>query len=55
MGVGRAARLYRSGRSLARIGEDFGVNASTVMNVLKREGVEMRPRQGGRRAGASGP
>ena len=52
--VGRAATLYRSGWSLARVGEDFGVNASTVMNALKREGVEMRPRQGGRRAGASG-
>jgi len=53
--VGRATRLYRSGWSLARVGEEFGVNASTVMKVLKREGVEMRPRQGGRRAGASGP
>ena len=52
--VGRAATLYRSGWSLVRVGEDFGVNASTVMNVLKRAGVEMRPRQGGRRAGASG-
>ena len=52
--VARATRLYRSGWSLARVGEDFGVNASTVMNALKREGVEMRPRQGGRRAGASG-
>jgi DNA-directed RNA polymerase specialized sigma24 family protein len=46
--VGRAATLYRSGWSLARVGEDFGVNASTVMNALKREGVAMRPRQGGR-------
>jgi hypothetical protein len=53
--VARATRLYRSGWSLARVGEEFGVNASTAMNVLKREGVEMRPRQGGRRAGASGP
>lgn len=52
--VGRAATLYRSGWSLARVGEDIGVNAGTVMNALKREGVEMRPRQGGRRAGASG-
>jgi hypothetical protein len=48
--VGRAATLYRAGWSLVRVGEDFGVNASTVMNALKREGVEMRPRQGGRRA-----
>ena len=52
--VGRATRLYRSGWSLARVGEEFGVNASTVMNVLRREGVGMRPRQGGRRARASG-
>jgi len=47
--LGRAATLYRSGWSLVRVGEDFGVNASTVMNALKREGVEMRPRQGGRK------
>ena len=53
--VGRAIRLYCSGRSLARVGEEFSVNASTVMNVLKKKGVEMRPRQGGRRAEASGP
>jgi hypothetical protein len=52
--VERATRLYRSGWSLVRVGEDFGVNASTVMNALKKEGVEMRPRQGGPRAGASG-
>lgn len=44
----RAAMLYRSGWSLARVGEEFGVNASTVMAALKREGVQMRPRQGGR-------
>ncbi|MHB1008163.1 MAG: helix-turn-helix domain-containing protein [Propionibacteriaceae bacterium] len=52
--VGRAETLYRSGWSLARIGEELGVNASTVMNVLKRAGVEMRPRQGGPRAGTFG-
>ena len=46
--VGRAATLYRSGWSLARIGDEYGINASTVMNALKREGVAMRPRQGGR-------
>jgi Homeodomain-like domain len=46
--VERATRLYRSGWSLARVGAEFAVDASTVMNALKREGVEMRPRQGGR-------
>jgi len=47
--VERAATLYRSGWSLARVGEDFGVNASTVMNALKKDGVAMRVRQGGRK------
>jgi hypothetical protein len=45
----RAAALYRSGWSLARVGDELGVNASTVMTALKRDGVQMRPRQGGRR------
>jgi len=52
--VERATRLYRSGWSLARVGAEFAVDASTIMSALKREGVEMRPRQGGRRTGASG-
>lgn len=47
--VEEAAGLYSSGLSLAAVGRRLGFEASTVMHALKRHGVQMRPRQGGRR------
>ncbi|MBF6177715.1 helix-turn-helix domain-containing protein [Nocardia otitidiscaviarum] len=44
--VGDATRLYESGLSLARIGERFGVDASTVHKALVRRGVPMRDTHG---------
>ncbi|MBF6513006.1 helix-turn-helix domain-containing protein [Nocardia cyriacigeorgica] len=44
--VGEAARLYGSGLSLARIGERFGVDASTVHKAILRRGVSMRDTHG---------
>ena len=36
--------LYQQGWSLARVGEHFNRNPSTIMGVLKRAGVERRKR-----------
>ena len=38
-----ASRLYESGSSLARVGTHLEVNASTVLNVLRRIRTEIRP------------
>lgn len=38
-----AARRYREGASLATIGKELGLNASTIWNRLIKSGVEMRP------------
>jgi transposase-like protein len=46
--VPRAVELYRIGWSLAAIGEKFGTSANTVRTRLLEDGVQMRPRQGGR-------
>ena len=39
-------RLYESGLSLARVGERFGVNASTVLKHLRERGVPTRKSHG---------
>ena len=41
--IAEASRLYESGWSLARVGNHLQVNASTVLNVLRRIGAEIRP------------
>ncbi|PKQ30742.1 MAG: hypothetical protein CVT62_12400 [Actinobacteria bacterium HGW-Actinobacteria-2] len=47
--VGRAAALCESGWSLARAGEEFGVDAWCVRKAIAAQGVAIRARQGGRR------
>ena len=37
-----ARQLYRSGSSLAQVGERFGVDAATVWRTFRRLGVQMR-------------
>ena len=44
--IAEAAEIYRSGRSLAAIGRQLGVNASTVRTAQVRVGVVMRDCQG---------
>ncbi|WP_280185759.1 MULTISPECIES: hypothetical protein [Nocardia] len=41
--VERAKSLYTDGWTTARIGKEFGVDASTVAKALKRAGVKLRP------------
>jgi hypothetical protein len=41
--IAEANRLYKAGLSLARVGNHLHVNASTVLNVLRRIGAEIRP------------
>lgn len=41
--IAEARRLYEAGWSLARVGDHLHVNASTVLNVLRRIGAEIRP------------
>lgn len=40
--VSEAARLYEAGWSVARLGERYGVNGTTVWTCLRREGVALR-------------
>jgi transposase-like protein len=44
--VAEAAQLYGSGLSLASVGEQVGVNASTIMRRLRKGGVAIRPKNG---------
>lgn len=44
--VDKAAKLYKHGWSLARIGEHFQVDPSTVWRAFRRARVKMRPRAG---------
>lgn len=39
-----ACRLYRSGWSVRRLARRYGMGFSTVSKVLRKAGVEMRPR-----------
>lgn len=48
--VEQAIGRYQAGASLATIGKELEFDANTVMAALKRRGVPMRPRRGGRRA-----
>ena len=42
-----AVRLYEQGWSSGRLSEKFGVSADTVLTVLRRARVSIRPRRGG--------
>ena len=44
-----ARKLYESGLSLVTVGERIGRHHTTVHLSLRRVGVSMRPRKGGRR------
>jgi DNA-binding CsgD family transcriptional regulator len=44
------AGLYEAGWSSGRLAKRFGVSADTVLKVLRREGVRIRPRRGRRPA-----
>lgn len=44
--VTKATALYRSGLSLAVVGEQFGVDAKTIRAALVNAGVAIRPRRG---------
>jgi len=44
--IDEAGQLYRSGQSLATVGEHLGVNASTVRTALLKAGMQMRDCQG---------
>ncbi len=44
--VALAARLYESGLSLAKVGEQLGFNAQTIATHLKRAGVTLRDPHG---------
>lgn len=49
--VNIASRLYKSGRSLRRVGELLGVDGETVRQALMKTGVDIRER-GGRTSSA---
>lgn len=51
--IEQAADRYQAGASLATIGKELGFNDNTVMAALKKFGVPMRPRRGGRRLGSA--
>jgi len=40
----RISEVYRGGASLSKLGRRHGVNLETIRNVLRRQGVERRPR-----------
>ena len=44
--LSHAAELYATGRSLADVADQFGVDAQTVANRFRRAGVTVRPRRG---------
>lgn len=45
----KAIRLYESGQSLQRVGNQLGRSPGTIWLLLKRRGVELRTQQGNRR------
>lgn len=47
--IADATRLYQEGWSLARVGEKFDCDPSTIRNQLRAHGVQIRPGQGGRK------
>ena len=44
--LNQAAEVYATGRSLADVADQFGVDAQTVANRVRRAGVALRPRRG---------
>lgn len=40
--VDMARQLYESGSSVARVGEELGVSAGTVLNLFRRAGIPTR-------------
>lgn len=48
--IREAARLYEQGWSSGRLAERFDVSADSVLKVLRRAGVAIRPRRGGLRS-----
>lgn len=44
--LNEAAEMYASGRSLAAVASQFGVDAQTVANRFRRAGISIRPRRG---------
>jgi hypothetical protein len=44
--LGRAARSYANGNSLAHIADEFGIDPSTVTNRLRKARIPIRPRRG---------
>jgi transposase-like protein len=42
----QAAEFYATGLSLADVADEFGVDAQTVANRLRRAGIAIRPRRG---------
>jgi DNA-binding CsgD family transcriptional regulator len=44
--IAEMVRLYESGFSLAKVAEQVGVSTSTVLNYVRRNGVECRDTQG---------
>jgi lambda repressor-like predicted transcriptional regulator len=44
--VDHAVRLYQNGQSLARIGDRYNVDPSTVHTALRTRGVPMRDTHG---------
>jgi DNA-binding CsgD family transcriptional regulator len=45
-GLNHAANLYASGLSLSQVGEELGVDRSTVALALHKAGIQLRPRPG---------
>ena len=45
--LAEAAAMYASGLSLAKVGEQFGVSAWSVLRALRSAGVEVRPSRRG--------
>jgi DNA-directed RNA polymerase specialized sigma24 family protein len=43
VGVETARELYESGLSLARVGQELGVSAPTVLNRFRQAGIATRP------------
>ncbi|WP_425284605.1 helix-turn-helix domain-containing protein [Gordonia westfalica] len=41
---GDVVRLYESGLTSREVAKETGVGKTTVLTILKQEGVEMRPR-----------
>jgi hypothetical protein len=45
-GLTHAANLYAAGKSLSQVGEELGVDRSTVAVALHKAGIQLRARPG---------